>query len=209
MEKETFRIEAFSDAVFAIAITLLVLDLRVPSGTQYADPKVLLSRLTEEWPAYFAFGLSFFSIFIMWVNHHKIFRQISKRNTAVTFANGLILFLASLVSWPTALLARYYGTPSASLATALYTALFVVINLAYNLLWYLASRDRQLLRKELSLTHIRRIQRNYVLGIPWHLAAFLCSFYYPSLALALCALLWTYWAFTSGKLKLNEQGTIS
>src|SRR4051812_38976485 len=107
MEKETTRIEAFSDGVFAIAITLLVLELHVPLMGENGKGDSLLKKLAAEWPSFLAFSLSFFSIFIMWVNHHKIFKQIYRRNTPLMFANGLILFLATCVSYPTALLSGY------------------------------------------------------------------------------------------------------
>lgn len=200
MEKETARIEGFSDGVFAIAITLLVLDLHVPEGD---NKQAILSSLAGQWPSFLAFGLSFFSIFIMWVNHHKIFKQIYRRNSALMFANGLILFLATCISYPTALLAKYYHTPSETLAVAIYTGLFVLINLAFNLLWGIASSNQELLRPALSHTSIRNIKRNYLYGVPVHLSAFLLSFIWPSGALALCVLLWSYWAFTSGRLDLS------
>ena len=204
MEKETSRIEAFSDGVFAIAITLLVLELHVPlEGTGKEDS--LLKNLTAEWPSFMAFSLSFFSIFIMWVNHHKIFKQIYRRNTPLMFANGLILFLATCVSYPTALLASYYHTSSAPIAVAIYTALFVCINLAFNLLWWIASQDRQLLRPDITEEGIKRIKRNYLYGIPVHTLAFILSFVAPTTALILCVALWVYWACTSGKLSLKSK----
>lgn len=206
MEKETARIEGFSDGVFAIAITLLVLELHIPD-IEGDNRQALVKNLLAKWPSFLAFSLSFFSIFIMWVNHHKIFKQIYRRNSALMFANGLILFLASCISYPTALLARYYGTPSLSVAVAVYTGLFVLINLAFNLLWGIASRHKDLLRPEISLIAIRKIKRNYQYGIPVHLSAFLFSFCWPAGALMLCALLWTYWAFTSGRLDLPVKET--
>ncbi|WP_431294548.1 TMEM175 family protein [Pedobacter sp. P26] len=108
MEKETGRIEAFSDGVFAIAVTLLVLELHVPELKDGDTPVHLLEALKIQWPGYIAFIISFFSIFIIWVNHHKVFKQIYRRNTGLMFANGLILFLVSLVSFPSALLARFF-----------------------------------------------------------------------------------------------------
>ena len=83
MEKETVRIEGFSDAVFAIAVTLLVLDLHVPEKDIIKNGSDLLVYIKNQWPAFLAFILSFFSIFIMWVNHHKIFKQIYTRNSAM------------------------------------------------------------------------------------------------------------------------------
>ncbi|WP_212004001.1 TMEM175 family protein [Chitinophaga sp. HK235] len=203
MEKETARIEGFSDGVFAIAITLLVLELRIPVAESNNNPQMLANSLLAQWPSFLAFSLSFFSIFIMWVNHHKIFKQIYRRNSALMFANGLILFLATCISYPTALLARYFGTPSLSVAVAAYTGLFVLINLAFNLLWGIASRNKDLLRPEISHTAIRKLKRNYLYGLPVHLSAFLLSFCWPGGSLVLCALLWTYWAFTSGRLDLS------
>ena len=203
MEKETARIEGFSDAVFAIAITLLVLELHIPAVESNNDRQALVNGLLEQWPSFLAFSLSFFSIFIMWVNHHKMFKQIYRRNTSLMFANGLILFLATCISYPTALLARYYDSPSATVAVAIYTGLFVLINLAFNLLWGIASRNRTLLRPEITTEAIKKIKRYYLYGIPVHLSAFLLSFYRPGGALILCAGLWTYWAFTSRRLDLS------
>lgn len=205
MEKETTRIEAFSDGVFAIAITLLVLELHVPLMEETGNGNSLLKKLVAQWPSFLAFCLSFFSIFIMWVNHHKIFKQIYRRNTPLMFANGLILFLATCVSYPTALLSSYYHTASAHVAVAIYTALFVCINLAFNLLWWIASQDRQLLRPEITDEGIKRIKRNYLYGIPVHTLAFILSFVAPTAALFLCVALWIYWAYTSGKLDLKSK----
>ncbi|KAA6438515.1 DUF1211 domain-containing protein [Dyadobacter flavalbus] len=199
MEKETARIEAFSDGVFAIAITLLVLDLHVPKPEDIKNTSMLISRLQQAWPSYMAFTISFSSIFIMWVNHHKIFKQIYKRNSTVMFANGLILFLVTSVSYPTALLSRFYNTSSAGLVVALYTGIFVLINLSYNLLWYAASRDKELLRPGMTDAAILRISRNYLYGLPTYLAAFAISFVYPAAAIAICVSLWIFWALSSGK----------
>jgi uncharacterized membrane protein len=199
MEKETARIEAFSDGVFAIAITLLVLELRLPEAADVRTDTELRRYLVAQWPSFAALLISFFSIFIMWVNHHKIFRQIYQRNTGVMFANGLILFLAAVISYATSMLARFFTTGAVHTAVACYTGLFVVVNLAFNLLWYLASRDRRLLRPGISGAQVRHLSRNYAVGVPVHLGAFGLSYIQPGIALLLCVALWIYWAITSGK----------
>jgi len=191
--------EGFSDAIFAIAITLLVLDLHVPEKEALLNSSALLSYLGAQWPSYLAFSISFFSIFIMWVNHHKLFKQIYSRNTAVTFANGLILFFASAVSYPTGLLARFIDTPSANAVVAIYTGLFILINLSYLLLWYVASKDKSLLRPDLNDAAIRKITLNYTYSLPVYTVAFALSFIYPVASLVLCICLWIYWALSSGK----------
>jgi len=202
MEKETVRMEGFSDAIFAIAITLLVLDLHVPESV---DGNIDLGAyLKEQWPAFLAFTISFFSIFIMWVNHHKLFKQIYSRNTAITFANGLILFFVTAVSYPTALLSKFFTGPSANVAVAVYTGLFVLINLSYNLLWYVAARNKELLRPGISDQAINKIKKNYLYGLPTYCIAFGLSFQYPDIALVICIALWIYWAFSSGKIHQDE-----
>jgi uncharacterized membrane protein len=204
MEKETVRIEAFSDGVFAIAVTLLVLELHVPEFSKSQDPGLLLGELKAQWPGYLAFTISFFSIFIMWVNHHKLFKQIYKRNTRVMFANGLILFLASIVSYPSALLARFYETPSQQFAVSVYTGMFVLVNISYSLLWYQATRDKSLLRPGLEDHTIILIRNNYRYGLFTYISAFVLSFYFPKTALIICVLLWGFWALSSRK--INSRG---
>ncbi|WP_159468026.1 TMEM175 family protein [Dyadobacter sp. 3J3] len=208
MEKETTRIEAFSDGVFAIAITLLVLDLHVPQFEEVKNTPLLLSRLQQAWPSYLAFTISFSSIFIMWVNHHKIFKQIYKRNSAVMFSNGLILFLVTCVSYPTALLSKFYNTASVELVVAIYTGMFVLINLSYNLLWFCASRHKELLRPGMTDSAIRKITRNYLYGLPTYLAAFATSFYNPMAALIICVSLFIFWALSSGKINLTDNESL-
>lgn len=205
MEKETVRIENFSDAVFAIAITLLVLDLHVPDTNTVKNGTDLLVYLKGEWTEYLAFTLSFFSIFIMWVNHHKIFKQIYSRNTSIMFANGLILFLVSAVSFPTALLARFFDGEASNIAVALYTGIFVLINISYNLLWFIASNNKKLLRPGITNSAIRKIRNNYLYGLPTYLIAFGISFQYPTIALAINMILLVFWALSSGKINVVQE----
>lgn len=204
MEKETGRIEAFSDGVFAIATTLLVLELHIPELKNGSTSALLLQELTIQWPSYIAFLISFFSIFIVWVNHHKVFKQIYKRNTGLMFANGLILFLVSLVSFPSAILARFYLTGSKQLSVSIYTGMFVLVNLAFNLLWQQASNDKELLRPGIDEAAIKELRNNYFYGFPTYLAAFFISFFYPDAALVICILLWIFWAISSKKINFTE-----
>ena len=105
---ETARIEAFSDGVFAIAITLLVLDLKVPRGL--AEGRTLADALLAQWPAYLAFASSFMTILIMWVNHHRIFTLVGQSDERLLFYNGLLLMGVTVVPFPTSLVAEYCAT---------------------------------------------------------------------------------------------------
>ena len=93
-EKETGRLEAFSDGVFAIAITLLALELKVPhSETGQITAATVMSGLAHQWPSYFAFITSFFTVLVMWVHHHAMFRLVRRVDVTLLFANGFLLML--------------------------------------------------------------------------------------------------------------------
>ncbi len=100
----TNRIEAFSDGVFAIAITLLVLELRVPD----APAGHLAEALLHQWPAYASYVVSFLIIGIIWVNHHAMFQHIVKADRTLVFLNLLLLLCVSFIPFPTALLADFF-----------------------------------------------------------------------------------------------------
>src|ERR1700740_3636134 len=107
METETNRIEAFSDGMFAIAITLLILEIKVPSS----GPGGLTKALLRQWPSYFAFLLSFVYIGVMWMNHHRMFNHIRRSNDTLLVLNLLLLLGVTAVPFPTAVLAANLGTP--------------------------------------------------------------------------------------------------
>ena len=107
-EKETGRLEAFSDGVFAVAITLLVFSLQVPSPSDnIRTSSELVGYLLNHWPSYLAFFISFATILIMWISHHNMFKLIHKSDTLFMFANGFLLLLVTTVPFPTQLVATY------------------------------------------------------------------------------------------------------
>ena len=131
MSSETSRIEAFSDGVFAIAISLLILDVHVPSVSQ--GP--LAAALRRQWPTYAAYLLSFAFIGIMWVNHHRLFNHIQRSDNGLMFLNLLLLLGVSVVPFPTALLAAHYYSGGRTVAAAVFNGTYVVIAIFFNVLW--------------------------------------------------------------------------
>ncbi len=114
-EKETNRLEAFSDGVFAVAITLLVLNIKIP-GIDLPPGKLPLGTdlwhaLRDEWPMLAAYVTSFATIGIMWLNHHRLFVYIKRINTVLVLLNLLLLLFIVFVPVPTALLAEYVVLP--------------------------------------------------------------------------------------------------
>src|SRR4029077_14325440 len=147
-EKETGRIEAFSDGVFAIAIPLLVLELKVPHLADGGAEGSLRRALAAQWPSYVALVTSFFTILVMWANHHKIFDLVRRIDAPFLYANGLLLLVVTVVPFPTALLAEYFRKPGAPTAAAVYAGTFVLCGVAYRLLWRTAIAGRRLLRRD-------------------------------------------------------------
>src|SRR3954468_6873094 len=115
---ETNRIEAFNDGVFAIAITLLILEIRVP---EQGDTR-LAPALLNLWPSYLAFATSFFEIGVMWINHHRLFTMIRRTDQRLLIFNLLLLLGITFVPFPTALIARHLGADDAWAAALLYNA---------------------------------------------------------------------------------------
>lgn len=196
-EKETGRIEAFSDGVFAVAITLLVFSLQVPTLNNPFTEEHLVKMLLERWPSYLAFFVSFATILIMWISHHAMFKLIDKSDTPFMFANGLLLLLVTTVPFPTQLVATYLTTPVAGVVCAIYAGLFLMTNLVYNLLWWVAAHQSRLLKSSVSPKLIHRQSRNYAMGAPCYLLALILAFWSPGVSIGICSILWLFWAFTT------------
>jgi len=190
-EKETGRLEAFSDGVFAIAITLLALELKVPHGSNH-----LAKELLAAWPSYFAFITSFFTVLIMWVHHHLIFRLVRRVDVRLLFANGFLLMLVTVVPVPTVVVAEYLTTPEAPAACALYAGVFVGIAVAFYLLLMAAFREPTLDPKASPVT-VARLRRDYRWGPPLYLTAAIAAPFSPWTAMAVCSGLWIFWAVTT------------
>jgi len=187
--KETGRVEAFSDGVFAIAITLLVLDLKVPTQPP------LLAGLLAQWPVYAAYLISFAFILIMWVNHHWMLGHIVRVDGMFMLLNGLLLLGITVVPFPTNVVAQYVLTPDQNVATAVYTGWFLMIALFFNLLWGYAARGGRLLSKDDHEAGLARVvSARYRWGGPAYLAAFVLSFIWVPAALALSFLLAVFYA---------------
>jgi uncharacterized membrane protein len=173
-EKETGRLEAFSDGVFAIAITLLVLELHVPKDIE--GHEALLDALARQWPMYLAFLNSFITIGIMWVNHHRLFTHIRRADHTLLMLNLLLLLVVTIVPFPTALLAENLGKPDAQTATAVYAASGFAIAIAYNLLWRYATKDKRLLHHDVDMTATAAISHQYAFGPLMYVVCFGLAF---------------------------------
>jgi len=188
-DRDTLRVEAFSDGVIAIAITLLVLEIRVPELHATDDGRELWAALKDLWPSYLGYALSFVTIGIMWVNHHDIFRHIGRVDRPLVLINTLFLLTVSFLPFPTGLLAEYLGHEGERTATIVYSGWFLVIALCYNLLWRYPSTNGRLLADDADPAEVATITKRFNLGPPCYLVAFIAAFIYPPASLAISALL--------------------
>ena len=185
------RILAFSDGVFAIAITLLVLDLHVPDNA--AD---LGRALRDAWPHYLSYTLSFVTIGVIWAQHHGLFRLIRRSDHVFLLINVFFLLWLAALPFPTAVLAGYLGKEGERTAMLFYSGMWVVGTVPFNLLWrYAASGDR-LLWPGVDRHQVAVISRSYLLGPVFYTVVFLSAFVSVRLSLVLIILLAVFWAVT-------------
>jgi uncharacterized membrane protein len=178
------RLEAFSDGVFAIAITLLILEIRVPPAADLVDPAHLLDALGTLWPSYLGYLLSFVSIGIIWANHHNLFRLVATVSHGLILANLLLLLTAGFLPFPTALLAATLSEPSGQIGVLVYAGTFLALAVAFNLLWYVIRQSPGVLRSDVDQRSIDAITRSYRLGPPGYLIAFLAAVINPALGMS-------------------------
>ncbi len=200
-EKETGRLEAFSDGVFAIAMTLLVLDLKVPKSGE-VDSGGLLAALFGQWPMLIAYLASFATILVMWVNHHRMLRHIRHANDTFLYLNGLLLLLVTFVPFPTALVAAHLRDSHARTAAAIYAGTYEALALVFNLMWSYAAKGHRLLGSQANAAQVHAITRQYRTGPALYLIAFGLAFLSPEASFGFCLLLAVYWAFTGSLTRL-------
>jgi len=179
-DKETSRLEAFSDGVFAVAITLLVLNIRIPGidvpPDKLLDDAKLWPMLLNEWPSLAAYVTSFATIGIMWLNHHRLFVHIKRTNTVLLLLNLLLLLIIVFIPVPTALLDEYFVKLDQHVAAIVYSGTFFVLACCFNLLWRYASYHNRLLGKDADPRAVAAISRQYLFGPLYYLIAFGLAF---------------------------------
>jgi len=192
-KNELLRVECFSDAVFAIAATLLVLEIKVPSlagGLSFAQ---VWKEIGSLWPSYMAFLLSFGTILVIWVNHHFTVQLLHKISRSFLYANGLLLLTITFFPYPTAMLAKYIDTPYASEGVVFYSLACLLINLAF-LIWWLAMRKPvYLIRPEISKAQIKKILTQLLSGLCIYICTTVISFWFATIGIVVIIVLNILW----------------
>jgi uncharacterized membrane protein len=181
-QTDTARLEAFSDGVFAIAITLLIIEIHVP-GHEHAES--LGHELLRLWPSYLGYLTSFLTIGVMWINHHHVFSLIDRVDRTMLLLNTLLLLLVAFVPFPTAVLAQFIETDGARPAAVLYGATLTTTAVMFFVWWRYASSERRLIAAEVPDEALADVTRAYTPGTLLYGGAMLLAFLEPWLSAAL------------------------
>jgi uncharacterized membrane protein len=197
---ETGRVEAFSDGVFAIAITLLILAVGID---QARASGALSHQLLHLWPAYIAYVVSFVTVGIMWINHHQIFRHFARVDRILLLLNTLLLMLIAFTPFPTRVVAQFAHSDSDRRAAALlYGINFTLTAILFLAVWLYGSN--RLLRPDADLREVSGITRSYLPGAPLYGTATLIAFVNPTASLIMFAAIALFYAISSAVFGRSE-----
>jgi uncharacterized membrane protein len=190
---ETSRVEAFSDGVFAIAITLLILAVGIEQALSEGS---LGQQLVDLWPAYVAYAVSFLTIGIMWVNHHAVFRQFARVDRPLLLLNVLLLMLIAFTPFPTRVVADHAQSPEDRQAAALlYGTTMTITAILFFSVWIYGSRH--VLRPDADRREVSGITRSYLPGAPTYAFATLLAFVSSIASLVMFAAIALFYALSS------------
>lgn len=197
MEKKTARLEAFSDGIFSVAITLLAIEIGIKEyeGATNAN---LWQKIIGNWPEYFTYFNSFATILLIWIGHHKIFNRIWKANHWIILLNGLVLLFVVLFPYPTKTVGAFIGTEAVNTAVAFYagfTGLIVLCMLLLNL--GIIKNQKIIINLEKNLPWFKNELKLQFMAIIVYAVATIVAFYSSTIALVITFLMWVFWAIVT------------
>jgi uncharacterized membrane protein len=190
----TSRIEAFSDGVFAIAITLLVLDIHVP---EVKDGESLTQALMSKWETYLAFLIGFFTLLVCWINHHFMFEYITRKNDILLLLNGFKLLVVSFTPFATALISKYIGTGHQQTTISIYACNFFLMGTAMTSLWVYSAKADLI---SMDLPTIKAASRLYIFASLFSGAIFIISFFSVPVSLVLFGVMFLVFVFPKDRI---------
>ena len=195
--KSLARLEMFSDGVFAIAITLLILEIKVPPIDSIHSAKDLTNALVHLWPSYFAFVYSFGAILVQWILHHNMFIHLNKTSRPFLYTNAFLLLTIVFFPFPTALLAEYINTEYAMPAIVFYGISSVINSLAWKLFIRSINKPKRLLNDAFSNEEYNKLKAGNRFAFIVYTSMALMAIWLPYTSLTISVALWLLWIYLS------------
>jgi len=170
--------------------------LSIEIGVELKDHETnrdLFHALVEKWPICLAYVISFINVLLAWIGHHGLFKNLRNTNNSVMIANGILLLIVALVPFPTKTLGLFLLSDALQTAVVFYTGYFVLVSVAFRILWWAASRDPRLLIQGITASQIKRTTKNENIGLACNAAIMGIAFINPVVALVLSFVMWIYW----------------
>ena len=197
MEKKTARLEAFSDGIFGVAITLLAIEIGIKEY-EGANNANLWQKIIDNWPEYFTYFNSFATVLLIWMGHHKIFNRIWKANHWIILLNGLVLLFVVLFPFPTKTVGAFIGTEAVNTAVAFYAGFAGIIVLCmFFLNLCIIYNPKSIINPDKNLPWFKNQIKQQLLAVAMYLIASITAFYSPIIALAITFLMWIFWAIVT------------
>ena len=201
MENPNYRLEAFSDGVFAIALTLLIIEIKIPELESVHSNKELWNAFAHNWPSWLAFFISFITILISWVAHAHAFKLINKSTNKLIYANALLLLTIITLPFFTNVLAEFIKTDFAGPAITLYCGISILLSVSWILIQHAMLYPLSLCNSGLDLKKAKRIFTYTKFGLALYVFTFLLSFWFPITAFVIVASLYVAWLVMGISLK--------
>jgi len=197
MERQTSRLEAFSDGIFGVAITLLAIEIGIEEYAGATNFNLWL-KILEDWPEYFTYFNSFATILLVWMGHHKIINHLRATNHWIVLLNGLVLLLVVLFPFPTRLVGAFIGTGAQDMAVAFYAGFTGLISLSMLLLNVgIMKNSHLLIAPEKSMPWLKSMMKGQIIGIIMYESAAVLAFYSSVTALLITFLMWVFWGIST------------
>jgi uncharacterized membrane protein len=185
------RLEAFSDGVFAIAVTLLILNVQLPTN----DPSRLADDLIGLWPKYATYAASFITIGIMWLNHHALFSRVSGIDRPLVLLNLLLLMIVAFVPFPTQVLGTHLGDKGAQPAALFYALSAIAIAVGFSAVYLYVAKHPELIERSFRGTDFMAAVPWFSAGLGAYAVAAVASFFNAAVVIAIVAGTAIYYAF--------------
>lgn len=200
------RLETFCDGVFAIALTLLILEIKVPPAEKVHNAGDLWRELSHLLPSLYAFLLSFGIILISWVNHHSLMKLVDRSSPVFIYANGFLLLTIVVLPFPTELLSEYGFTNAGGPAVMIYSFVNMLNNIGWLWVCHSILHPKSLAKNKASVSAVKKIMQRGRYGMLFYITSIIVAYWFPVAIAVVLTLLWISWLlFGIKEMKAKEE----